>query len=86
VLTPSSRVELDPVRGARPPVVSLSDEFKLLGDFDARFPAGPPSLLQCRSLRVSGDVSFGAAVVCQGDVVVEGPGRIPDGAVLQGDE
>jgi UTP--glucose-1-phosphate uridylyltransferase len=69
----------------QPPVVSLDPEyFKMLGDFEPRFPAGPPSLVECERLTVSGDVTFGADVVVRGAVKVEGPRRIPDGAVLEG--
>ncbi|HEY3955502.1 MAG TPA: UTP--glucose-1-phosphate uridylyltransferase [Streptosporangiaceae bacterium] len=65
------------------PVVSLDAGFyKLLPDFEQRFPAGPPSLRHCRRLEVDGDVSFGAGVVANGEVRVTGPGHIPDGAVL----
>jgi UTP--glucose-1-phosphate uridylyltransferase len=56
--------------------------YKLLDDFEARFPAGPPSLVDCRRFRVRGDVTFGAGVVARGDVDVEGPRRIEDGAIL----
>jgi UTP--glucose-1-phosphate uridylyltransferase len=67
------------------PVVSLDDSFyKLLPDFEKRFPAGPPSLRHCRRLEVDGDVTFGAGVVAEGEVRVTGPRHIPDGAVLGG--
>jgi len=82
VVDAAARVELDPRRGGHPPVVALDDHFKLVGDFDARFPGGPPSLIDCERLRVDGDVTFGAGVVVRGDVHVQGPARIPDGALL----
>jgi UTP--glucose-1-phosphate uridylyltransferase len=66
------------------PIVELSDEFKLLRDFEERFPAGPPSLVEAERLEVEGDVRFGADVVVRGRVRVEGPASIPDGAVLEG--
>ena len=67
------------------PVVSLDDNFyKLLPDFEQRFPAGPPSLRRCRRLEVDGDVVFGAGVVAEGEVRVTGPRHIPDGDVLRG--
>jgi UTP--glucose-1-phosphate uridylyltransferase len=67
----------------RIPVVTLDpDHFKLLADFEERFAKGPPSLEQCRRLTANGDVSFGAGVVVRGDVTVDGPRRIEDGAVL----
>ena len=66
------------------PLVELSDEFKLLRDFESRFPAGPPSLVEAERLEVEGDVRFGEDVVVRGRVRVEGPTEIPDGAVLEG--
>jgi UTP--glucose-1-phosphate uridylyltransferase len=68
-----------------PPVVSLDDEyFKLMGDFEPRFPGGPPSLFDCERLEVEGDVTFGRDVTVRGTVKVEGPRRIADGEVLEG--
>ena len=67
------------------PVVTLDDDhFKLVPDFERRFPAGAPSLRRCRRLVVEGDVTFGADVVVEGDVQVTGPRQIPDGEVLRG--
>jgi UTP--glucose-1-phosphate uridylyltransferase len=84
VLDDDARLVLDPSRTAAP-LVDLDDEhFKLLADFDAHLPAGPPSLVACDRLQVVGDVTFGAGVVCRGSVVVEGPRRIEDGTVLEG--
>ena len=69
----------------KPPVVSLDPEyFKVMGDFEPRFAAGPPSLFECERLEVDGDVTFGAGVVVRGSVKVEGPRRIADGEVLEG--
>lgn len=42
--------------------------YKLIADFEARFAAGAPSLRDCVRLTVQGDVSFGADVICRGDV------------------
>jgi UTP--glucose-1-phosphate uridylyltransferase len=65
------------------PVVTLDDDYyKLVGDFEARFPAGPPSLIACERLTVRGDVVFGADVVVRGDVVVEGVDRVEDAQTL----
>jgi UTP--glucose-1-phosphate uridylyltransferase len=66
------------------PFVELSDEFKLLRDFESRFPAGPPSLIEAERLELDGDVRFGRDVRVRGRVRVEGPAEIPDGAVLEG--
>ena len=89
VLTDDARVVVSPQRTRGPLFVDLDPaHYKLLGDFDARFPAGPPSLLDCERLVVRGDVRFGAGVVARGEVEVEHPGdgqgTIPDGAVLEG--
>jgi UTP--glucose-1-phosphate uridylyltransferase len=77
------RLQLDPSRSGAP-LVDLADHFKLVGDFDARFPAGPPSLVACDRLQVVGDVTFGRDVVCRGTVVVEGVDRVEDGSLLEG--
>jgi UTP--glucose-1-phosphate uridylyltransferase len=81
-LEDDGRVVLDPSR-ERPPLVRLDPAaYKLVDDFDARFPAGPPSLVAAGSLEVRGDVTFGAGVVVRGDAVVEGPAEVTAGAVL----
>ena len=87
-LTPELHVQLAPERDG-PPVVDLdSAHYKLIRDFDARFPAGAPSLIACRRLTVEGDVLFGRGVVVRGTVTVAQSGdeqlRIEDGAVLEG--
>jgi UTP--glucose-1-phosphate uridylyltransferase len=83
VLHDDARVELAPGRDGTPPVVDLDDEYyKLLRDFDARFPAGAPSLVECERLAVEGDVTFGREVVVRGAVLLSGPRRIEDGTVL----
>jgi UTP--glucose-1-phosphate uridylyltransferase len=84
VLHDDYRVELAPER-EEPPVIDLDEQFyKLIRDFEARFPAGAPSLVQCVRLEVSGDVTFGRGVVVRGEVTVRGPARIEDGTILAG--
>jgi len=81
-LADGARIELADGR-AGAPLVELDDEhFKRLADFDAHFPAGPPSLVAADRLEVRGDVTFGRDVAVRGSVVVEGPRRIEDGAQL----
>jgi UTP--glucose-1-phosphate uridylyltransferase len=81
---------VEPAQGRDgPPVIDLDeDHYKLLADFEARFPAGPPSLVACERLSVDGDVVFGANVVVRGAVSIEHSGdgqlRIEDGTVLEG--
>jgi UTP--glucose-1-phosphate uridylyltransferase len=85
VVLDDARVELAPSRDGTPPVVDLDDDhYKLLRDFDARFPDGAPSLVDCDRLAVEGDVTFGRDVVVRGTVTVSGPRRVDDGTVLEG--
>ena len=82
-LTDGARIELAGARSGAPLVELDDDHFKLLPDFDARFPAGPPSLVQAERLEVEGDVTFGRDVAVRGAVTVRGPRRIEDGATLE---
>ena len=83
-LADGARIELADGR-AGAPLVELDDEhFKRLADFDAHFPAGPPSLVAADRLEVRGDVTFGRDVAVRGSVVVDGPRRVEDGAQLDG--
>jgi UTP--glucose-1-phosphate uridylyltransferase len=71
------------------PYVDLDGEyFKILADFEARFPAGPPSLVRADRLEVRGDVAFGKDVVVVGEVEVTAPEgerlEIADGTELRG--
>jgi UTP--glucose-1-phosphate uridylyltransferase len=90
VLHDDGRIALAAERtGEGAPLIDLDTaHYKLLRDFDARFPAGAPSLVECERLTVRGDVEFGAGVVVRGTVTVEqgegGSRRIEDGAVLDG--
>jgi len=62
--------------------------FGKLDDFETRFANGIPRLVDCRSLKIRGDVSFGTKVRLKGDVNIEAPtGRrtvVPDNTVLEG--
>jgi UTP--glucose-1-phosphate uridylyltransferase len=68
------------------PLVQLSKDYKTIGAFDARFPAGAPSLRRASGLAVDGDWTFGADVVVQGDAALPAPdggaGTVPDGATV----
>lgn len=79
-LTEDSRVEL--VRDSVPIVTLDGDHYKLMRDFDARFPKGPVSLKDADRFEVDGDVTFGADVVARGSVQVQGPATVEDGTVL----
>jgi UTP--glucose-1-phosphate uridylyltransferase len=82
-LTGDARVVLAGGRDRAPFVALDSEYFKLLKDFEERFPDGPPSLIECNRFEVQGDVHFGARVVARGDVTVRGPQSIADGTVVQ---
>jgi len=72
ILTDDFRVVANPARTTPQVVVSLDSRFyKLIDDMEARFPQGVPSLLECKSLTVKGDVLFGGDVVCKGVVELE---------------
>ena len=83
-LADGAQVRLAPERTAAP-LVDLDKPYKLVNDFDARFPYGPPSLVRSDQLTVKGDWTFGRDVRVVGVAAVsaEGsPGTIPDAAVL----
>ncbi len=89
LLTEEAHVTLAPERDDGAPLVDLDSGFyKLLPDFEARFPAGAPSLLECDRFSVAGDVLFGRDVVVRGSAAVENAGeeqlRVADGTVLEG--
>ena len=74
---------LVPVPDIAPVQVELDPEFfRHVDDVDQRFCGEAPSLRDCTRLVVRGDVRFGRGVVCRGDVLVQGPRVVPDGAVL----
>ncbi|HNM98548.1 MAG TPA: UTP--glucose-1-phosphate uridylyltransferase, partial [Marmoricola sp.] len=65
------------------PFIDLDDNYKLIQDFDDRFPSGAPSLREATSLVVKGDWTFGGGVKVLGDAVVSGNrGRIDEGTIL----
>jgi len=75
--------QMRPAFVGQEPVVTLDEDYyRLLPDFDQRFPGGAPSLRRCHRFEVEGDVTFGADVVAVGEVRVTGPRHIPDGEVL----
>jgi UTP--glucose-1-phosphate uridylyltransferase len=67
-----SGLEMAPERDRPAPFVDLDPAYyKLLPDFDARFPDGPPSLVHADRFVVRGDVVFDAGYVVQGDVTID---------------
>ncbi len=82
-LTPDCEVE-SLIEHAEP-FIDLGPAYRHVAGFEERFPHGVPSIRACSSLRVEADATFGAGVVCTGDVRVTGGVRtIADGAHLEG--
>jgi UTP--glucose-1-phosphate uridylyltransferase len=76
-----------PERAENLPYVELDSEFyKLLDDFEERFPDGPPSLREAERLIVHGDVTFGRGVRVRGAVELDAsePMRIDPDTTLEG--
>lgn len=89
VLTEDCRLRLAGSRNGRPPVVSLdAKHFKILAEFESRFPDGAPSLAQCDRLEVSGNVAFEKGVICRGSMSFSNSGServiIPAGEYQDG--
>lgn len=70
------------------PLIDLDPRYyKLIGGFDGRFPAGPPSLVGAESLTVRGDWTFGRDIVVTGSVSLAddgAAGTVADGTTLTG--
>ena len=58
--------------------ILITRYYKIIGDFDQRFPAGAPSLKEARYLGVNGDWTFEAGVRVIGEVTLEDRGAPPD--------
>ncbi|MBU0677051.1 MAG: UTP--glucose-1-phosphate uridylyltransferase [Verrucomicrobia bacterium] len=90
LLSDDSRVVSNPARSLGTINISLDAEhFRMLEGFQRHFPNGPPSLLECTELTVTGDVVFGRDVVLRGIVHLRNssPSQylIPDGSVYESD-
>merc|ERR1711920_267448 len=70
VITEDSRIELAPDRKGIPPLIKLDDAYKFVDAMDTLIPNGPPSLINCKSMKVEGKgIEFvGKGVVVKGDV------------------
>lgn len=78
---------LDQTADAIPFVDLDGDHYKLVGEFDKRFPEGAPSLRNAASLTVEGDWTFGHGVRVVGEVSLEATSaqRIAADTVLSSD-
>jgi UTP--glucose-1-phosphate uridylyltransferase len=77
----------NPARTTKPPLVDLDpDYYKLVTDFEARFPT-TPSLLECDTLHIKGDIKFGSNVTLKGQVQLNNETQeqrvIEDNAVIE---
>ncbi|MEI6322354.1 MAG: UTP--glucose-1-phosphate uridylyltransferase [bacterium] len=68
------QVRLAASREGVPPVVTLSDEYKMVDSLEA---LGGPSLIDCKSLTVKGAIHFEPGVILQGDVSFENTDVVP---------
>jgi UTP--glucose-1-phosphate uridylyltransferase len=85
----SAALEVEPIEERRDqlPFVELDKEvYRLIDEFEARFPDGPPSLRDADRLIVRGDVTFESGVVVRGAVEIDAdqPRTIDAGTVLNG--
>jgi UTP--glucose-1-phosphate uridylyltransferase len=78
---------LDQVAGDIPYVDLDGGVYKLVSEFDKRFPEGAPSMKKASSLTVDGDFTFGSRVEVVGDVTLSSDAaeRIPPDTVLTAD-
>jgi UTP--glucose-1-phosphate uridylyltransferase len=88
VLTQDNQIVPNPERKTTVSVIDLDHNFyKMIDDFEARFPEGSPDFLECKSLSVKGDFRFGKGVRLIGHVFLENKTSdqigIPHGAIIQ---
>ncbi len=81
----NGQVRLAAERDGVPPNIILSDDYKLVDQLD---PLGVPSLIRCRSLKISGPVHFDEGVIIEGDVEINNttPERMIVGAATYKDQ
>jgi UTP--glucose-1-phosphate uridylyltransferase len=65
------RIRVNPARTSGRVLVTLDpDYFSRIDLLESRFPSGAPSLVDCDSFSVTGDVKFGANVTLHGAVSI----------------
>ena len=94
VFTQEEKLQINPERPAnrRADTIKIKLDSRYYGkidDLDERFNQGPPSLVDCDSLTVEGDVQFEKDVVIKGSVTIKNHNPtqavIPDGTVIDQD-
>merc|ERR1719359_2280812 len=71
VLTDDSRIELAAARGGVPPTIKLDDAYKFVDAMNTLIPNGVPSLINCKSMTIKGEMYFGKDVIIKGDVTIK---------------
>jgi UTP--glucose-1-phosphate uridylyltransferase len=83
------RLVLRPERNDEPPVVKLSDQYKLVDQFEPLVARGLPSLVRCKSLTIEGKMEFEPGVEIVGNVKLVARGgetkKIPSGTFQDGE-
>jgi UTP--glucose-1-phosphate uridylyltransferase len=90
VMTDDSRVIQNPQRRFGAIKIDLDDRYyRKIDQLQERFPHGVPSLVDCKSLKVEGNVYFGKGIMIKGDVIITNPlskrVSIPEGAIIDKD-
>lgn len=90
VLTPDGQLVLNPDRSHGAPAIALDPAYySRLDMFESRFPEGVPSLVECESLAIAGDVRFSRGVAIKGNVVINNRRDeqvvVEDGAIIDRD-
>lgn len=92
VITDEFRVVPNPKRKLdQLPTISLEEQYyKNIEDLRARLRNGVPSLLECKSVEIQGDVTFGKGVVFKGHVKIvnrtNSQALVPDGSHIKGEK
>jgi len=68
ILTEDFRIELAPARKGVPPTIKLDGAYKFVDAMDTLIPNGPPSLIDCTSMKIEGKMVFAVGVIVKGDV------------------
>jgi len=72
VYTDKHRIVINPKRSVGHLLIKLDEKYyKRIDQLKKRFPYGPPSLVDCKSFTVKGDVLFEENLVAKGDVTIE---------------
>ena len=90
VITQGSKIIQNPKRRFGTIKINLDDRYyKRINQLKERFPHGAPSLIDCKSLRIKGNVYFDKKIVVKGDVNIISPSPkkvyVPQGMVINKD-